>query len=130
MANTVQVQTIQDGPKFSVIKVYIASDGAAGELTDQLIYDISTFAGAATDCSIVKMWASTTGCAFNLEWDATTDVPIINFPSDRAEDFCFEKFGGLPNNAGTGKTGDILLNTTGFTAAGDQATIVLLIKKD
>ena len=130
MANTVAIQTIQDGPKYSVIKVYIASDGAAGELTDQVIYDASTFAGAPTDSTIVKMWASTTGCAFNLEWDATTDVQVLNFPTDFCEDLCFEKFGGLPNNAGTGKTGDILLNTTGFTAAGDQATIVLWIKKD
>lgn len=130
MANTVQIQTIQDGPKYAVIKAYIASDGASGELTDQVIFDASTFAGTPTDSTIVKMWATTTGCSFNLEWDATTDVPALSFPADFAEEFCYEKFGGLPNNAGTGKTGDILLNTAGFTAAGDQATIVLVIKKD
>ncbi len=130
MANTVAVQTLQDGSKYSIIKVYCASDGASGELSDQLIYDISTFQGAATDCSIVKVWASTTGCAFNLEWDATTDVVAMSFPADAAEEFCFEAVGGLANNAGSGKTGDILLNTTGFTAAGDQLTLVLVIKKD
>ena len=130
MANTVQIQTIQDGPRFTVIKAYLASDGASGELTDQILFDASTLYGAVTDCTIMKLWASTTGCSFNLEWDATTDVPVLGFPADFVEDLCFEKFGGLPNNSGAGKTGDILLNTTGFTAVGDQITLVLLIKKD
>lgn len=130
MANTVQIQTIQDGPKYTTIKAYLASDGATGELTDQVIFDASAFSGAPTDSTIVKLWASTTGCSFNLEWDATTDVPAISFPADFSESLCFEKIGGLPNNAGAGKTGDILLNTSGFTAAGDQITLVLLVKKD
>lgn len=130
MANTVQIQTLQDGGKYAVIKAYLASDGASGELTDQVIFDASTFSGAPTDSTIVKMWAMTTGCAFNLEWDATTDVPVLNMPADMTENFDFECIGGLPNNAGTGKTGDILLNTSGFTAAGDQITLVLVIKKD
>ena len=130
MANTVAIQTIADGPKYTVLKAYLASDGAAGELTDQVIFDASTFWGAPLDSTLVKIWASTTGCAFNLEWDATTDVGIMNFPSDRAEEFCFEKIGGIPNNAGAGKTGDILINTSGFTAAGDAITLVLTIKKD
>lgn len=130
MANTVQIQTIQDGPKYTVLKAYLASDGSSGELTDQVIFDASAFYGAPTDSTIMKVWATAAGCSFNLEWDATTDVPIINFPADFSEEFCFEKIGGLPNNAGAGKTGDILLNTTGFTAAGDAVTLVLVVKHD
>ncbi len=130
MANTVAIQTIHDGTKLAVIKAYLASDGAAGELTDQVIVDASTLSGAPTDLTLIKMWASTTGCAFNLEWDATTDVGLLNFPTDFCEDMCFEKIGGIPNNAGTGKTGDILINTSGFTAAGDQITLVLIVQKD
>jgi hypothetical protein len=130
MANTVNIQVIEDGPKYAVLKVYLASDGASGELTDQVVVDASTLYGAPTDLTLVALWASTTGAAFNLEWDATADVPILNFPADRAEDFCFKKFGGIPNDAGAGKTGDILLNTTGFTAAGDAATLIVHVKKD
>lgn len=130
MANTVAIQVIEDGPKYAVLKVYCASDGASGELTDQVVVDASTLWGAPTDLTLVKVYAMTTGCAFNLEWDATTDVPIMNFPTDFAEEFCFKSFGGIHNNAGAGVTGDILLNTSGFTAAGDQITLVLHVKKD
>jgi len=36
----------------------------------------------------------------------------------------FSSFGGIPNNAGAGKTGDVLFTTTDFTA-GDMYSIVL-----
>jgi hypothetical protein len=36
----------------------------------------------------------------------------------------YSSFGGLPNNAGTGKTGDVLFTTVG-AAAGDRYTIVI-----
>lgn len=130
MANTVDTQVIEDGPKFAVLKVYMASDGASGELSDQVVVDASTLWGAPTTLTLNAIWASTTGCSFNLEWDATTDVGIMSFPSDFVEEFCFKKFGGIPNNSGTGKTGDILINTSGFTASGDQITLVLHVKKD
>ena len=130
MANTVATQVIHDGTKNAVIKVYLASDGASGELTDQVVVDASTLSGAPTDLTLVKVWAVTVGCSFNREWDATTDVPIWAFPADDHDNVDFECFGGIPNNAGTGKTGDILLNTAGFTAAGDQITLILYVRKD
>jgi hypothetical protein len=36
----------------------------------------------------------------------------------------YSSFGGLPNNAGAGKTGDVLFTTVG-AAAGDRYTIVI-----
>ena len=130
MANTVAIQTLVDGVKNAVLKVYLASDGAAGELTDQVVVDVSALVGAPTQVTLISAEIATTGCALNLEWDATTDIGILNFPADFCEKLCFEKFGGIPNNAGTGKTGDIVLTTTGFTAAGDQATLLLHVRKD
>ena len=130
MANTVLTQVLNDGPKNAVLKVYLASDGSSGELTDQVVVDVSALSGAPAKVSLVGLTATTTGCSFVLEWDATADVPILGFPADSEDSFCFEKFGGLPNNSGAGRTGDVVLSTVGFTAAGDQITLILHVKKD
>ena len=41
----------------------------------------------------------------------------------------YSAFGGLPNNAGSGKTGDILFTTVGHSSA-DTYTIILSMRKN
>jgi hypothetical protein len=50
-----------------------------------------------------------------LLWDATTDVTLLNLSGSNDADMCFEAFGGIPNNAGAGVTGDVLLTTAATT---------------
>ena len=72
------------------------------------------------------------GCAgFSclLEWDATANVPLIEFPQDQAGSFDFAKFGGVKNNAGTGATGDVMFTTVGYTDAGGGGFLYLWFKK-
>jgi hypothetical protein len=57
-------------------------------------------------------------------WDATTDVLCESVPADVLYKMCYDEFGGLPNNAGAGKTGDVLFSTVG-AAAGDRYTIII-----
>ena len=64
-----------------------------------------------------------------LLWDATTDTICWDLNSDYTTDEDFTEFGGIVNTAGTGKTGDIKLTTTGHSS-GDSYVIVLTLIKN
>lgn len=131
MANTVAKQTILDGPRNAVIKVFLASDGAAGELTDEVVVDVSALYGAPAKVHLTRVMHAFRGFDALLEWDATTDKGIMTLtPESGVSEADFRDFGGIPNDAGTGVTGDILLTTTGFTASGDTGWLLLEVVKD
>lgn len=133
MANTIDKQTIIDGSKHLVVKIYLESDGASGELSDVVLIDASTYSPAFTDAKLVSIHANLSGFTAKLEWDATTDAPIMAVPDYEVHFTGNETslFDGIANNAGTGVTGDVLISTTGFTAAGDYGTIIIhLVKKN
>lgn len=130
MAATVTSQTILDGTKTLIVKIHIDGD-AAGDLTDYVLVDASTFTPAYTNCSLRLLHALLSGFTAHLLWDATTNVEIINVPDYEvhySQDEIMGRIGSLPNNAGAGKTGDILITTSGL-AAGDHGTMVLEITK-
>jgi hypothetical protein len=60
----------------------------------------------------------------DILWDATTDVLCESVPANVLYKMEYDEFGGLPNNAGAGKTGDVLFSTVG-AAAGDRYTIII-----
>ena len=129
MANSITKQTIIDGSKNLVVKIHIEGDGS-GEETNTVLIDASSYSPAFTDETLVGIHATLSGFTADLHWDATANVPLINIP-----DFEYNLngkqigwFGGLPNNAGAGKTGDILMTTIGL-GANDHGTIILEIKK-
>lgn len=127
MADAVTSQTLLDGNRMAIIKLTNVSDGT-GEAA-VLKVDVSALAGAPTEVSIYKIEYATAGMAVNLLWDATTDVLAHSLPSDSAQTLDYCDSGGIPNNSGAGKTGDLLLTTVGHTA-GDTYTITLhLVKK-
>lgn len=130
MANTVTSQTLLDGSKRSVIKWYFASDGVTGELTDQVIFDASAVSPSTDDSTIERIRGYFIGFTGLVEFDATADVAVVVLPTDDEFDIDFLATAGLPNNAGAGKTGDILLTTTGFTAAGDIGWLEITVKKN
>lgn len=127
MTVTVTRQTINDGPRNLVVKCHLVSNDTANA-SGQLLIDVSTYGGAPSDVKIVGIKATLAGFAVDLHWDADTDVDIISIPD--AEDFnqCYRRFGGLINNAGTGKTGDIMFSTRDI-GSGDEGTIILDMKK-
>jgi hypothetical protein len=63
-----------------------------------------------------------------LLWGASTNVTILTIPQNVMQTMTFDDFGGLDNNAGTGKTGNILF-TTLDASAGDAYTIILVMRK-
>lgn len=120
MADAVSSQTIIDGPKHLVMKFTNLSDGTGESAVKKV--DVA----AGSNLRITKIHYACVGMSATLLWDADTDVRIIELAGDGV--FDFTGFGGLPNNAGTGVTGDINLTTTGHTS-GDTYSIVLEMAK-
>jgi hypothetical protein len=63
-----------------------------------------------------------------LFFDATSDAFIIELGENQSGYHDYTSFGGLPNNAGSGKTGDIMFTTVGHST-GDTYTITLEMRK-
>ena len=127
MPDSVASQTLVDGTKNVVMKFTNVSDGT-GE-SAALKVDVSTLNGAPAEVRIERIIAHTSGMAVNILWDATADVPCFVVGQDAAIDMDFRCFGGLRNNSGAGKTGDILFTTIGHTA-NDSYTIILHLAKN
>jgi hypothetical protein len=89
--------------------------------------DVSALA-IADECRIFGVWWITKGMAVDIFWDATADVLAFTLPTDTSGYLDFSSFGGLRNNAGAGKTGDILFTTVGHST-GDTYLIILDLRK-
>jgi hypothetical protein len=127
MADAVTSQTILDGERLFIGKFTNISDGT-GE-SGVVKIDVSTLNPNASGLAcngikINKVWAQTQGMSVDILWDATTDLLCETIPADKFYLMDYSSFGGLPNNAGAGKTGDVLFTTVG-AAAGDRYTIVI-----
>ena len=127
MADAVTTQTILDGDRLVIQKFTNISDGtgeAAVVKVNVSDLAVNTNGSACTGVKINKIWAQTYGMAVDILWDADTNVIADTVPSDVMYKMCFSDFGGIPNNSGDGKTGDVVFTTVGATA-GDRYTIVL-----
>lgn len=126
MADAVASQTLHDGRRHAVMKFTNVSDGTGESAV--LKVDVSALAWAPTSVAIQRIEFSTSGMGVDVLWDATTDVVAQTLPQDVTDCLDFSCIGGLQNNAGAGKTGDVLLTTVGHTA-GDRYTVTLHMTK-
>ncbi len=127
MADAVTSQTLiggTDDGRNLVMKFTNVSDGTGESAVTKV--DVSAF--NASGVAIDKIHYSTSGMAVRILWDATSDVVAWLVPENGDGCFDFSAFGGLTNNAGTGKTGDIQFTTIG-AASGDTYSIVLEMRK-
>ena len=132
MADTVASQTIDDGPKYAVIKLTNISDGTGESAVTKV--DVSGLASSAngvacTGATIQKIWWQCTGMKVSILFDATSDVLAIQLGENQSGYHVYTSFAGLTNNAGSGKTGDIKFTTVGHSS-GDTYTIILYLKKE
>lgn len=131
MADAVATQILFDGERMAIMKFTNISDGT-GE-TKVTKVDVSTltpspFNKACDGVTITKIHAMTHGMEVDMYWDATTDVLIGVIPQNQMYSMDLTQFGGLWNNAGAGKTGDVLFSTRD-TSTGDTYTIILEMVK-
>lgn len=127
MADAVTSQTILDGERLFIGKFTNISDstGESGVVKIDVSALNKNAAGQACNgVKINKLWVQTWGMGVDILWDAATDLLCETIPENQFYLMDYSSFGGLPNNAGTGKTGDVLFSTVG-AAAGDRYTIII-----
>jgi len=132
MADTVASQTLSDGPKFTVLKLTNISDGTGESAVTKV--DVSALQPSAdgdpcTGVAIERIWWQCIGMKVQILWDASTDLFCIELGENQSGDHDYTKFGGLTNNAGSGKTGDVKFTTVGHTSA-DTYTVILYLRKN
>lgn len=122
MANVTSIQILEDGDRNVVVKLIGKLDTSNVSLATLL--DPATL--AAVNASSMNPQKATSlaietvifdiqdGLVVALYWDADTDVPIWYFSGRDKMNMEFTNF--LQNNAGTGKTGKILYDTSGWTS--------------
>ena len=132
MADAVATQTIQDGERNAVLRFTNVSDGT-GE-SNVVKVDVSALAKnsagqSCTEVHIQRIYWATVGMSVKLDFDASTNVLAIGLPADSTGEEYYDSFSAIPNNAGSGKTGDILISTTGHSSGDTYMIILELLKR-
>ena len=132
MADAVTSQTIQDGEKTAILKFTNVSDGTGESAVKKV--DVSALATnsagqTCTSVSVARIYWATFCMSVKLEFDATSNVLLVHLPADSTGDEYYDLFTGIPNNAGSGVTGDIDFTTVGHSN-GDAYTIILVLNKN
>jgi hypothetical protein len=132
MADAVASQIIVDGPSFVAIKLTNISDGTGESAVTKV--DVSALEAdsrtglSCTDVNIERIWWQCIGMKVRILFDADTDVMAIELGENQSGNHDYSIFGGLINNAGTGKTGDVKFTTVG-ASSGDTYTVILYLRK-
>ena len=131
MADTVTSQTIQDGERKAVLKFTNISDGSGESAVTKI--DVSELAknsagSSCTEVAISKIWWQCVGMGVELLNDATTDTLIIALSPDSNGMHDYSSFSGIPNDAGSGKTGDVQFTTIGASNTDTYTVIVEVLK--
>tara|TARA_B100000131_G_scaffold157534_1_gene152798 strand:+ start:1996 stop:2397 length:402 start_codon:yes stop_codon:yes gene_type:complete len=131
MADTVTSQTIQDGERKAVLKFTNISDGSGESAVKKV--DVSALTSnssgtACTEVAVSKIWWQCVGMGVELLNDASTDTLIIGLSPDSNGMHDYSSFSGIPNDSGSGKTGDIMFTTIG-ASSGDTYTVILELLK-
>ena len=131
MADAVTSQTLADGPKTAVMKFTNVSDSSGESAVTKV--DVSALSASAdgdtcTGVTIERIWWQCIGMKVQILWDASSDAFCIELGENQSGSHDYSVFGGLTNNAGSGKTGDLNFTTVG-ASANDTYTVILYMRK-
>jgi|TARA_R100000005_G_C4901121_1_gene143236 hypothetical protein len=137
VADAVTTQTIlDDGGKNLIVKLTNISDGTGESAVTKV--DVSGLTSgingqACSGISINRIWFSNVGMGFKLFWKATSNQFILEAGADQTDTWDFtwsnKSLPGIPNNAGSGKNGDLALTTVGHSS-GDSYSIIIWANKN
>ena len=118
MADAVTSQTIIDRERNCVMKFTNVSDGTGESAVAKV--DVSALASnsagiACSEVRVMRVSHAIVGMSVQLFLDATSNVLLMELAESSNGHMDFKDFGGLPNNAGSGKTGDIMFTTVGHS---------------
>jgi hypothetical protein len=128
MALTATQQILANNQRNLILKYTFG--GTTGDLAAGVLVDASALGVDSDTLSLKSVCASFIGFSAHLLWDATTDVDLITIPD--SQPFCqdFSDIGNIVNNSGAGSTGDVVITSSGYTAAGpDGGHLILHFKK-
>lgn len=100
-------QVLEDGDRNFVINVTDSAATATHTIDISADVGTNTRHGAPTRLRLDKVKWTSDGQA-KLSWDATADVDFLNLTAGQ-EDFDYRSAGGINNNAGAGRTGDVII---------------------
>lgn len=131
MVDAVTSQTLVDNQTTAVMLFTNISDGTGESLVTKV--NVANLAAnalgqACTGVSVNRIHTSCHGMEFRLFWGASANVFFFGSAQNNQYSFDFANFGGIRNNASTGKTGNILLSTADQTL-GDTYTLILEMNK-
>lgn len=124
MADSVTTQVLIDGSRLLSLKLTNISDGSG----ESAVVKVDASAYGCSAFRVLKIQFNVQGMNVNLLWDASAPVLLAVLTDEGVLDF--EAVGGLPNNAGDGKTGDIKLTTVGHTSGDSYMILLDLVKVD
>jgi hypothetical protein len=131
MADAITSQTIIDGERNCVMKFTNVSDGTGESAVVKVDVSALTANSEGTSCSEVRVMRishAIVGMSVQLFLNASTNVLLVELAESSNGHMDFKDFGGLPNNAGSGKDGDILFTTKGHSS-GDTYSVTLEMVK-
>jgi hypothetical protein len=127
MANSVTTQILEEGQRNVIIKVTGVLDTSDYALTETIQVSTLNQGGIGATPTQLRIDHIDYSISDQLEvqmwWGATSDVIIM--PIAGRGRMSFWNFGGLVNNAGAGKTGNIKFKTTGWTSGIQVFSIIL-----
>jgi len=124
MVDAVTSQTLLDNKTRLIMKFTNISDGTGESAVTKVT--ASTF--SCDELYIERVHFMTHGMGADILFDATTPVVAMSIPVNATMSYDFSSFGGIKNNAGAGKTGNIKVTTYDFSS-GDRYTIILEMRK-
>ena len=131
MADAVTSQTIIDGERNCIMKFTNVSDGSGESAVAKVDVSALSSNSAGTACSevrVLRVSHAIVGMSVQMFLNATSNVLLMELAESSNGHMDFTDFGGLPNNAGSGKNGDILFTTKGHSS-GDTYSITLEMVK-
>ena len=131
MADNVTSQTILDGERLFIAKYTNISDGTGEVAVNKVIVANlapNAFNLACNGVKINKIWMAVHGLEVRILWDATTDLLAWQATSNGPYLMDFSSFGGISNNSGAGRTGNIAFTTHAPTVGGSYTIVLECIK--
>lgn len=126
MAIITTTQTLEEGPRNLIVQWTGRSDGSGSEDLVRKV-DVSELSPKCGSVKINRISGSVDFGVVELYWDALDPKKFATLSGTIDLDYC--KAGGLTNNAGLPKTGDLLLSTVGFELNSTYVLLVEMVKK-
>jgi hypothetical protein len=131
MADAVTSQTLLDGERLAIMKFTNISDGTGETAVTKVNVANLARSGSGQACTgvtVTKITSVCHGLEVRMYWDATVDVPFFLSTINTNYENDFSSIGGITNNAGAGKNGNIVFSTAD-QSLGDTYTVVLEMVK-